>query len=147
MIIKIKTYILCIGLFFFSIQNAYCQNQKKADSIKDLYKTGNYEVSEYVMLNRIVEFETNQDSALFYTETLIEKAGAIKPKDSALKVFRLGYLAKGNALLLKGDNSKAIKAFLKSLEYAEQTKNQKSMGILHVSIADTYVLMENNEFA
>ena len=147
MIIKIKTCILCIGLFFFSIQNAYCQDQKIADSIKDLYKSGNYEISEYIMLNRITEFETNPDSSLFYAEVLIEKAIAIQPKDSALNALRLGYLAKGYSLLFKGDNSEAIDAFLKGLNYAEQIKDKATMGIIQVSIADTYAVMENNEFA
>ncbi|TPV33430.1 tetratricopeptide repeat protein [Paucihalobacter ruber] len=147
MLIKIKTYILCIGLFFFSIQNSNCQNQKVADSIKELLRSGDSEKSEYLQLDLISFFETNPDSALFYAEVLIEKAIAVKPKDSALKAFRLGYLAKGNALLKKGDNSKAIEAFLKGLEYAEKTKNERSMALIQISIADTYAAMENHEFA
>ncbi|WP_179019545.1 adenylate/guanylate cyclase domain-containing protein [Winogradskyella forsetii] len=147
MSIKIKTYITHIGLFFFVIQNVFSQNQKEADRLKNTYKTEKYQVPEYVMLHRIIQSETNQDSALFYSEALIEKAITIKPKDSSLKFSRIGYLEKGNALLFKGDNSKAIEAFLISLEYAKQTKNEISMGFLQVSIADTYAFMENNEFA
>ncbi|WP_282042604.1 adenylate/guanylate cyclase domain-containing protein [Winogradskyella flava] len=147
MIIKIKTYIVCIGLFFFSIEDTNCQNQKKADSIKSVYRSGNYAKPEYVMLNRIIESETNQDSALFYANILISKAYSIKPKDSSLKVLRVGYLEKGNALLYKGEYSKAIEAFLRSLEYAKQTEKKKSIGLIQISIADTYSSMENNEFA
>ena len=136
-----------IGLFFFGIQYTYSQNQKEADRLKSSYKTENYQVPEHVMLHRIIESETNQDSALFYSELLIEKASSIKPKDSSLKFSHIGYLEKGNALLFKGDNSKAIEAFLISLDYAEQTKNENSMGLLQVAIADTYRALENNEFA
>lgn len=147
MLIKFKTCMIYIGLFFFGIQYTYSQNQKEADRLKSSYKTENYQVPEHVMLHRIIESETNQDSALFYSELLIEKASSIKPKDSSLKFSHIGYLEKGNALLFKGDNSKAIEAFLISLDYAEQTKNENSMGLLQVAIADTYRALENNEFA
>ncbi|MBC2845054.1 adenylate/guanylate cyclase domain-containing protein [Winogradskyella flava] len=147
MLIKIKTYIISIGLFLFSIIYVYCQDQKKADSIKELYKSGNYKVPEFIMLSRIAEYEINPDSALHYAEILIEKAIDLKPKDSALKAFWYGYLTKGNSLIFKGDNSKAITAFLKGLDYAKQAKNERSVGLLQISIADTYAVMENNEFA
>ena len=147
MLIKIKAYILSIGLFFFSIQHAYCQNQKRADSIKELLISGDYEKPEHLQLDLISQFETNPDSSLFYAEVLIEKAVAIQPKDSVLKAYMLGYTAKGNALLIKGDNSKAIEAFLKGLEYAELIKNERSIGLLQISIADTYSATENDEFA
>ena len=148
MLINTKTYIiLSIGLFLFSFQNIYCQDQKRADSIKDLYKSGNYKIPEFIMLNRIAESETNPDSLLFYGHLLIEKANTIKPKDSALKAFRLGYLVKGNALLFKGNNSKAIESFLKALDYAEALNNKNSIGLLQISIADAYTAMENNEYA
>ena len=147
MLNKIQTYIIFIGLFFFNIQHTYCQDQKYADSIKELLRSGDYVKPEYLQLDLISRFETNPDSALFYAEVLIEKAFSIKEKDSLLKAFWLGYLAKGNALLIKGDNSKAIKAFLKGLEYAELIKNERSIGLLQISIADTYSAMENDEFA
>ncbi len=60
MVINIKNYI-SVGLIFFSFQQAYCQDQKKADSIKTIYKSGNYDVPEYRILMRITEFETNPD--------------------------------------------------------------------------------------
>ncbi len=146
MLIKIKTYFR-IGLFLFSLQMVCGQDQKKADSLKSEYKTGNYRLPEFRMLTNITEFETNPDSILFYATILIDKAVAVKPKDSSLRAFRNGYLAKGNALQSKGDNSKALTAFLKSLDYAEQAKDERYIGFLQISIADTYAAMENNENA
>ncbi|MBO6881643.1 adenylate/guanylate cyclase domain-containing protein, partial [Winogradskyella sp.] len=67
--------------------------------------------------------------------------------DSSLEAFKNGYLAKGNALYFKGNNSKAIDAYLKSLNYAEKAKDKRSMGYLQISIADTYAAMENKEYA
>ncbi|MFP4846739.1 adenylate/guanylate cyclase domain-containing protein [Winogradskyella sp. PE311] len=147
MLNNIKTYICCIGLIFFCTQKICGQNQKKADHLKALYQSGKYEIPEHLLLIRIAESEVNPDSALYYANILIKKAVNLKPKDSALRALKIGYLAKGNAFLIKGENSKVIEAFLKGLEYAEQTKDKNTIGILQVSIADTYVLMENNEFA
>ena len=146
MLTKIKTY-FTIGLFLSSIQNIGSQNQKRADSLKNAYKTENFSISEFKILTLITESETNPDSALFYANILIDKAIAIKPYDSSLQAFKRGYLAKGNSLQSKGNNSKALTAFLKSLDYAEQSKDARSIAYLQISIADTYSYMENNEFA
>ncbi|GAB4164184.1 MAG: hypothetical protein Tsb0033_25310 [Winogradskyella sp.] len=144
---KVKTYIKCIGLFCLSFKTVYCQNQKRADSLKELYSSGDYQVPEYLMLSRIAEAEVNPDSSLYYAEILIKKAASLKPKNNAISALKIGYLAKGNALLFKGENSKATLAFLKGLEYAEQTKDIKTISLLQIALADTYTAMENNEFA
>ncbi|WP_430468159.1 adenylate/guanylate cyclase domain-containing protein [Winogradskyella ouciana] len=143
---KSKAY-FWIGLFLFCFQFAFGQNQNKADHLKNLYKTGDYSLTEFRILTKITESETNPDSILAYANILIDKAEAVKPKDSSLEAFKNGYLAKGNALQSKGDNSKAIDAFLKSLDYAENAKDKRSMGYLQISIADTYAAMENKEYA
>jgi class 3 adenylate cyclase len=143
----IKAYILFIGLFFLSINTTFCQDQKKADSIKELLKSGDYEKSEYLQLDLISQYETNPDSSLFFAEILIEKAFSIKPKDSSLKALSFGYLAQGNALLFKGNNSKGIEAFINSLNYAEEANNEGFIGLLQISIADAYNIMENHDFA
>lgn len=146
MFIKIKTY-FTIGLFLFSLHNVCCQNQKKADSLKEVLKKGNFNISEFRILTLITESETNQDSILFYADIIIDKAETLKPKDSSLFAFQFGYLAKGNALQSKGDNSEALNSYLKSLEYAEQSEDERSIAYLQISIADTYSAMANNEFA
>ena len=146
MLIIIKTYFR-IGLFLFSLQMVCGQNQKKADSLKREYKIGHYDISESKILVLITNSETNPDSILFYANILIDKAGVVKPKDSSLLAFKSGYLAKGYALQSKGDNFKALTAFLKSLDYAEQSKDEHSIGYVQISIADTYAIMENNENA
>ncbi|WP_411767576.1 adenylate/guanylate cyclase domain-containing protein [Winogradskyella sp. A3E31] len=146
MLINIKTYCI-IGLFFFGFHKSYGQDQRRADSIKILYKSGDYNLTEFRILSRISELETNPDSSLYYANILIKIAASVSPKDSSLYAFRNGYLAKGNAYLFKGDNSKAIKAYLSSLDYAEQMRDRRSIAYLQISLADTYALMENNENA
>lgn len=145
--IVFKVYKLCIGLIISGFISLHAQDQLKADSIKGELKSGNYAVPEFIQLYRITQWETNPDSSLFYANRIIEKAPTVKPLDSSLKALKIGYFTKGNVWLSKGDNSKAIKAFLKSLDFANQTKDKDTRALLQIAIADTYAVMENNEFA
>ena len=142
-----KTYYLMIGLFFLNVFSLLSQNRKKADRLKQLYYSDNYEITEYRMLTRIIESETNTDSILFYAQLILDKAHKITPRDSSLNAYKQGYLHKGNAYLFKGDNIEAINSFLESLKYAEKLKDRGALSYLQISIADTYASMENNEFA
>ena len=138
---------ICVGLFFILSIESHSQDQSKADSIKKLYWSGNFLKAEYLELDLISQFETNPDSSLFYADLLVEKAKYIQPVDSSFKAYRMGYLAKGNALLFKGENSEAIQSFLNSLEYSKKSRDERFIGLIKVSIADTYVIMGNDEFA
>ncbi|MBO6880276.1 MAG: hypothetical protein JJ870_06905, partial [Winogradskyella sp.] len=80
---KVKAYFR-IGLFLFCFQFAFGQNQNKADHLKNLYKTGDYSLTEFRILTKITESETNPDSILVYANILIDKAEVVKPKDSSL---------------------------------------------------------------
>ena len=142
-----KAYIFFIGLILLYLNPTFCQNQPKSDSLKRLYYSGNYKIPEYIMLAKIAQLETNPDSAFFYSNLLIKKASLIKEKDSSLKALKIGYLAKGNALFFKGNNSEAVESFLNGLDFANETKDYRTAGLMQISIADSYSSMQNNEFA
>ncbi|MDO1500564.1 adenylate/guanylate cyclase domain-containing protein [Winogradskyella maritima] len=142
-----KTFYLTIIILILDVFSLISQNQKKADSLKDIYKSGKYETTEFRILNKIIESETNQDSILYYAERILNKAPNIIPNDSSTLAYEMGYLAKGNAYLYKGDNLKAVDAFLNGLKYAKKIKDDRVVGIIQISIADTYSVMENNQFA
>ncbi len=143
MSINRKAYIL-IG--FFSLATILAsgqQDRKLADSLISLYNSGTYQEEELDLLAKIAEAETNPDTALEFTELLINKAS----KDSSYYLLHKGYLQRGNALQFKGDNAEALEAYLKSLDFAQRTEDDKGIGSLMISIAGTYTAMENSRSA
>ena len=123
------------------ISNA--QNQKLADSLKALYATGNYLDYELDLLHDIAMSETNYEVALKYSEQLI----ALAAKDSLFKYLDYGYLQKGNALKMVGENVLAIEAYFKSLEYSNRLNNEESTGTVSIAIAGVYSSMGNSALA
>ena len=143
MLFNRKAYFL-IGFFCFaSISIIGQQDQKLADSLILQYNSGSYLEDELILLSKIVEAETNPNVYLEYSELLIEEAS----KDSTYSFLYTGYLQKGNAFKYKGNNAEALRSYLKSLEYANRTDDDKGIGSLLISIADTYSAMENSNNA
>ena len=138
MTVKEKAYIL-IGFFCFTSYFVIGQDQKLTDSLIRQYNSGLYQDDELVILGEIAKEETNPDSKLEFSELLIAKAA----KDSSINYLYQGYLQKGNALQFKGENTEALKSFLKSLDYANRTGDNKGIGSLMISIAGTYTATDN----
>lgn len=138
----IKAYLL-LGFFCLIPFSAISQDKKLADSLRLLYESGSFESDELQLLSKIAIEETMLDKKLEVSNLLIDKA----EKRNAEMFLYQGYLQKGNALRLRGDNSEALKAYLRSLEYAEQTMDDRGIGSLMISIADVYSVMENSENA
>ena len=134
-----KAYLI-LGFFYFAINVTFGQDQKLADSLVAAYNSGAYEEDELVILSNIAIEETNLDKKIAFSELLISKA-SMAPSYNYLYQ---GYLQKGNALQFNGNNAEALKAYLKSLDYAERTNDEKGIGSLMVSIADVYSMMENS---
>jgi class 3 adenylate cyclase len=101
------------------------------------YNSGLPYKEELLVLKKIVIDETRPERKFEYSELLIEKAS----KDSLLEYLYSGYLHKGNALQLLGNNAPALESFFKSLEFANRIEDEKAIGSLMISIADTYTNM------
>lgn len=114
-----------------------------ADSLIAVYNSESFEGDELDILVRIVQEETNPDKNLEFSELLISRAAAL---DSTHYLYQ-GYLQKGNALHLKGNNSEALESYFKSLELANTNKDERGMGSVLISIADTYSVMDNSKNA
>ena len=137
-----KAYYL-IGFFCLFTSILFGQNQKEADSLIILYESGSFQGDELELLKRIAEAETNPERVIEFSELLIKKAAG----DSLFYYRQSGYLQKGNALNLKGNNAEALEAYFESLHYASQFINDIQIGSLMISIADIYANMENTQNA
>jgi class 3 adenylate cyclase len=138
-IYKEKAYYILIGFFCFTVYFTFGQDQKLADSLIMEYNSASYVDDELEILAKISVEETNQDRKIEFSELLIAKAA----KGSSYSFLYKGYLQKGNALQLKGNNPEALKAYFKSLDYANRDEDDKGIGSLMISIAGTYSAMDN----
>ena len=142
MIVKRKAYYL-MGLLYLFHFLVIGQNQKLADSLINVYETKLSNYTDLDLLKKITENETNPNRRLKFIDDLINKAS----KDSLLNYLHSGYLQKGNALRIKGNNVDALDAYFKSLKFAEKINDQKGIGSVLISVADTYSTMENRNNA
>lgn len=133
MFFKVKANFVLIFLCF-TIHIVTSQNQKLADSLIALYNSGKYQGDEATILRDISINEKNPDLKLKYSELLINKVTS----DSLFNFLYVGYLQKGNALSYKGNFSRALESYFKSLNYAIRDKNEIGIGALNISIANTY---------
>lgn len=138
-----KAYGLLIGFFCFVAFNLSAQNQKLADSLAKLYYSGTTIANPLELLLTITEEETNVDTRLEFCNILIEEAS----KDSLLEYLHKGYLQKGNAFWIKGDNAEALNAYFTSLKLAEKMDSDKRKGMVLISIAGAYDAMDNADNA
>ena len=143
MFFKYRAYYLLIGFFCIIFNVVIAQDQKLADSLIILYESGNYQQNELELLRKISTEETNPDRKIEFSELLIKKAAG----DSVFYYRQSGYLQKGNAFNLKGNNAEALEAYFESLHYASQFVNDRQTGSLMISIADIYTNMENTQNA
>jgi len=136
--VNIVIYFLCFTFHFVS-----GQNQKLADSLIALYKSGKYQGGEVVILNDIAVNEKKPELKLEYSELLIRKASS----DSLYNFLHTGYLQKGNALLDKGNYSQALESYFQSMKHAKRGNNEIGIGALNISIADAYSKIGNSSSA
>lgn len=143
MALKVKAYFLVVFFCLIPTLVSSQQDQKLADSLISQYNSGLYQGDELVLLAKIVEAETNPDAYIEFSEILINRAA----KDSSYNFLYTGYLQKGNALRLKGNNVEALTSFLQSLTYANRINDDSGIGSLMISIADTYSDIGNSKNA
>ncbi|MGB5430404.1 adenylate/guanylate cyclase domain-containing protein, partial [Eudoraea sp.] len=135
---KFVIFFLC-----FTTQIVSGQNQKLADSLITEYKSGKYLVDEATILSNIAINEKNPDLKLEYSDLLIKKVSS----DSLFNFLHTGYLQKGNALVYKGNYTKALESYFQSLNYAKRNNDEIGIGALNISIADAYSIIGNSSSA
>jgi len=131
-----------LAAFLLLIQlNIIAQNQNLADSLINVYESGLFE-DELDILKQISEDETDPNKSLEYSNLLIKKA----PIDSFQKLEG-AYLQKGNSLARIGETSNALKAYFKSLDYANRINDESGVASLMIQIAGAYTSMEDSKNA
>ena len=123
------------------VAQAVGQDQRVADSLALIYKSGNVTDSARLELLRNLAFNEIRDSHLGirYAEELIvlaEKMG------EGIYQYR-GYLQKGNKQLQLGDLQAALESYRKGAEIARAIGYTAGEGSIILAIADTYAASNN----
>ncbi len=136
----IKAFLI-IAFYFILFPNAFSQQQAVSDSVLFVYESGNFKKQDkLLLLRKIIENTKDPEMKLVFSERLIKAAREL---DSS-NFLCVGYIQKGNAFKLKGDNAKAIENYF---EGAKITKKEKQKGAIFITIADVYSIMGNHNNA
>lgn len=144
MLLQGKTYFVLVYLYLISLP-AFCQDQKVADSLAEIYRQGNIpDTAKLDMLRSLSFNETrNLKLSLQYAEQLISLAAAMGNN----KYLARGYLQKGNKERLLGDYNKALDAYFKSADAAGKAKSIADEGTAYGAIGDVYSVSHNHSSA
>lgn len=129
--------VFCLALsFFLAAFNAYCQDQKIADSLVKIYQQHNLKDTAQFELLRNLSFNEsrNLNLSIQYAEELIRLA----KKEGNDKYLHAGYFQKGNKERLLGDLDEALKAYFNALGVSIKIKRLSFQGTDYGAIAATY---------
>ncbi|MBT8191252.1 MAG: tetratricopeptide repeat protein [Bacteroidia bacterium] len=143
----LRLLISSLSIFVIAIilpLNLCSQNQKLADSLEIIYKSGVYPKSEKLtILKKIVDNQADVDQAINYADILLKEAQAL---DSVYYVVS-AYLEIGNAHRLRGDYFDALETFFKAAEIAIAEENTLDLALTQIAIADVYSTTDDHENA
>lgn len=134
--------IILFCLVFLSTE-AFCQSTSRADSLKNVYRSGNDPGQEAVLLQHISGAERNPDSILKYSALAIQASEASSNK----AILQKAYQNRGVGWRYKANYSKALENLFKSLELAEDLDSLQEMGVVNVEIGNVYSENGNNQLA
>jgi adenylate cyclase len=143
--LKEKACIVLTGFLFFYVLTAEGQDQKIADSLKQVYTQSTLTDSvRYELLRELAFNETNDlKLAMQYADALI----ALAEKNGHHLQIHRGYYQKGSIYRLQGDLDKSIAAFFKSGEAARKANSVVGEGSTYGAIADIYAVSNNHNNA
>jgi len=132
---------LLIGFLFFNLNHAFGQDQRVADSLVLIYLEDNLEGEEKMDLLKELSFNELNDRkmSLEYAEELIRLA---ELENNNTYLFN-GYLQKGEYYKKTGELDIALETFFKAANIAVDLKKIEDEGVIYISIADVYGMMEN----
>ncbi|SIN75941.1 adenylate/guanylate cyclase domain-containing protein [Algoriphagus halophilus] len=141
---RVWYYFFISFLFLFQKGITACaQDQAMADSLVKVYESGEYE-DEFSLLYEIAISQAKPEDVLYYADILIEKASS---RDTVEIYLVNGYLQKGNGYKLQGKYSEALEAYFHAVELAQRFKLEERVGVLFISIGDTFTANKKFENA
>jgi len=140
-----KAYYLLVGFFYFTAHQAFCQDQKIADSLSHIYADSTLADTAKLELLRELSFneERNLQLGLKYADELI----AMSKRLNNYMYLHRGYFQRGNKERLLGNLSQALDAYIKSADAARQIEDSKGEGNAYGAIADVYSISNNHRDA
>ena len=125
-------------------QNSYSQNQAVADSLENVFHSGNYlQTDELKVLLGLAQNYTETEKKIRYSELLIEKATSVDSISYMLK----GLMHKGRGLTIKGDLSSALESYFNAASIASENSLTTELGKIYAPIADVYSSLDDHENA
>lgn len=122
----------------------FAQNQEKADSLKRVFEVSNFNDEERLRLLENIAFnETDPYEIQTYAEQLIREASV----DSSFQWIGNGYIQRGHAYRLLGNNDVAIQSYFIALENHQKVGYSIGKGISNVAIGDTYSAIGDSKSA
>ncbi|MEP4092860.1 ATP-binding protein [Reichenbachiella sp.] len=142
--IKCITYYIIIGFCSFS-HVSFGQDQRAADSLKQIYHEVDLDDSARLIVLRALVFNETKDLnlALSYVEDLIQLAKDMKSPDYQA----IGHYQKGNTLKVLGNLDEALNAYLKSISIAKESGFEKIEGSTYGAIADIFSITNDHSNA
>lgn len=139
-----KAYYLLIGFFYFT-QQAFCQDQKIADSLSRIYKENKLPDTAKLELLRELSFNEQRDLhlGLKYADELI----AVSKKLNNYLYLHRGYFQRGNKERYLGNLPQALDAYIKSADAARRANYSNGEANADVAIGDVYSMSNNNSDA
>ena len=139
-----KTSILVLGFIHFSGTFIYAQDQVIADSLENIYNSGQFEEKDRLqLLYDLAVFSPDPDKTLQFGNELLRSA---LESDSTHHVIG-AYLERGSALRLKGDLNHALESFFNGVKLAEEQGLERDLGILYINIGTVYAAMDDHRNA
>ncbi len=145
MIFKKTHFFSFLVFFWLSIDLAFSQDQKVADSLAKIYQKGLLTDSEKLGLLEDLSFNEMKDlqQAIKYAEELISLSKQLNNPLSE----QSGYFLKGTHKRKMGELDGALEAYIKSGEAAGNANSSKREGITYGAIADIYSVSNNHNNA
>lgn len=145
MILKMNHFFSFLVFFWLSIDLAFSQDQKVADSLAKIYQQGLLTDSEKLDLLEDLSFNEMKDlqQAIKYADELISLSKQLNTPLSE----QSGYFLKGTHKRKMGELDEALEAYIKSGEAAGNANSSKREGITYGAIADIYSVSNNHNNA
>ncbi len=138
---RTKAHLLLLVFLFFNIHYVSGQDQRVADSLALIYQENMLEGKEKMELLKDLSFNELNDGelSLKYAEELIQ----LSEIEENSKYLFSGYLQKGEYYKKTGDLEMALETYFEAANIAVDAKSLIDEGVVYISIADTYSIMEN----